>query len=196
MIDHVADALNALVVHKVDDGLDELQLVDVIGNFRDDNAVVVAVFLNFGAAAHHDPAPAGRIGGADAGAPHDNAAGREVGTLDVLHDVGKLRVGVVDEQADRIHHLTQIVRRNVGRHADGNAHRAVHDEVREAGRKHDRLLQTVVIVAGEIDGLAVDVREHIERHFAHAGLGIAVGSGGMAVDGTEVTVTVNERIAE
>ena len=157
---------------------------------------MVAVFLNFGAAAHNNSASAGRIGGADAGAAHDDAAGREVRPFDVLHDVGKLGVGVVDEQADGVHHLAQVVRRDVGRHADGNTHGAVHDEVRETGREHDRLLQTVVIVAGEIDGLAVDVREHVERHLAHARLGIAVGSGGMAVDGAEVAVTVNERIAE
>ena len=46
-----------------------------------------------------DLAAAGRVGSANAAAAHDNAAGREVRSLDELADLVHLRLGMVDDIA-------------------------------------------------------------------------------------------------
>ena len=43
---------------------------------------------------------------------------------------------VVDEMNRGIYHFPQIVRSDIGRHADGNAERAVQKQIRHGGRKN------------------------------------------------------------
>src|SRR5690606_38279390 len=98
-------------------------------------------------AAHADRAATGLVRGVDAGTAKDDAAGREVRTRDVLHQLRQLDLWIVDERNAAVDQLAQIVRRNVGRHADGNTARAVGEQVREARRQHLRLdLRTVIVV--------------------------------------------------
>ena len=100
LVAQVGDALEALVVHLVGNILDELFFIDLIGELRDDDAhTVLPVLLKFGAGADHDAAAARGVGRPDAAAAHDDAAGREVRPLDVLHQIGELAVGVF-EHAD------------------------------------------------------------------------------------------------
>jgi hypothetical protein len=48
------------------------------------------------------------------------------------------------------------MRRNVGRHADGDTGRSVGEEIRKGAGKDDRLLLAAVIGLAEIDGVLVD----------------------------------------
>ena len=86
--------------------------------------------------------------------------------------------------------------RDVGGHAHRDAGGSIDQQVRKPGRQHHGFLQAVVVVGGEIHRFLFDVRQHVQRHFAHPGLGIPIGGGGMAVDGTEVTVPVHQRIPQ
>ena len=70
----------------------------------------------------------------------DRAAGREVRALDVLAQVVGGQLGVVDQGDRRVDDLAQVVRRDVGGHADGDAGRAVDEQVRQLGRQDRRLL--------------------------------------------------------
>jgi hypothetical protein len=85
------------------------------------------------------------------------------------------------------------VRRDVRRHADGDARGAVDEQVRHLRRQDERLLRRVVEVRDEVDGLAVDVGEQLLRESRQPALGVAVGGGGIAVDGTEVALPVDQR---
>ena len=58
------------------------------------------------------------------------AARREIGPLDVLHQVAERGVRIVEQLDQSRGDFFQIVRRHVRRHADGNAARAVQQEVR------------------------------------------------------------------
>ncbi len=75
--------------------------------------------------AHDEAAAAGVVGLRDVGAAVEEAAGGEVGTLDVLED--ELDVGAdvalffIDERDAGVDDLGEVVRRDVGRHADGDA---------------------------------------------------------------------------
>ena len=196
LVAQAGDALEALVAHLVGDVLDELALVDLVGQLGDDDAeAVVAVFLYLGARPDDDLAAAGGVGGADAAAAHDDALGGEIGAFDILHKVGQARVRVIEDADAGVDDLGKVVRRDIRGHADGYAARAVDQEVWEARGEHAGLLSALVEVGVPVHGLLVDVPEHLVGYFRHAGLGVTVGRRGIAVHGAEVAVAVNERIA-
>ena len=197
MVLDVGDAFHALVLDQICHCLDQTGLVDHVRDLgNDDLALAVRQIYDLGLCADLDLTAAGRIGGADAAAAHDDAAGREVRALDELADLVQLSLGVVDDIAGAVDDLGKIMRRNVGRHADRDAGRAVDEQVGEAGREHDRLLTLLVKVRLEIDCVLLDVRQHKVRQTGHAGLGVTVCCRRVAVHGTEVAVTVDQRIVQ
>jgi len=54
----------------------------------------------------------------------------------------------------------EVVRRDVGGHADGDAGTAVDDEVGDARGEDSGFDGGLVVVGGEVDGVGVDVGEH------------------------------------
>jgi hypothetical protein len=102
---------------------------------------------------------------------------------------------VLDEVQGRVAQFGRVVRRDRGRHADGDALRAVGEQVREGGRKDDRLVDRAVVVGAEVDRVLVDAFEQEARDIGHARLGVAVGGGAVAVDVAKIALTVDERIA-
>ena len=155
----------------------------------------MAVFLYLGARADDDLAAAGGVGGADAAAAHDDALRGEVGALYVLHEVGQAGVRVFEHADAGVYDLDEVVWRDVGGHADGDAGGAVDEQVREA-RGQDLGLPAALVEVGEpVHGLLVYVTEHLVGDAGHAGLGVAVGGGGVAVHGAEVAVALDEGVA-
>ena len=112
-----------------------------------------------------------------------------------MHQVVHGGVGVVDEVAHGVAHLVEVVRRDVGGHAHGDAGRAVDQQVGEARRQHRRLLEAVVEVGHEIDRFFVDVEQHLLGDFGQAALGVTHGGGGVVVHRAEVALSVDERVA-
>ena len=47
-----------------------------------------------------------------------------------------------------------------------------------------------------VDGLLLDIRQHLAGHLGHTGLGVTVSSRGIAVNGTEVALAVDQRVAQ
>ena len=143
----VGDALDGLVADQVGDVQDQLRLVDLVGNLADDDLLAIALLhrFDFGAGAHLDPAAAGDIGLVDAAPADDQAAGREVGPGNQLDElaqllltrerrpVGRRHQGLLDHPDHAVDDLAQVVRRDVGGHADGDAGRAVDQQVRVDG---------------------------------------------------------------
>ena len=85
--------------------------------------------------------------------------------------------------------------RNVGRHADGDAGRAVDQQIGNLRRQHDRFLERPVVVRHKINRILVDIFQHFAGDLSHTHFCITHGSRGVAVDRAEVSVTVNKRIA-
>ena len=115
-----------------------------------------------------------------------------------MHEINKIvhrAVGLVDETEQRVAQLSQIVRRNIGGHAHGNAGRTVEQEVRHLGGQDLRLLFRAVVVRAEIHGLLFNVVQKLGSQAGHAHFGISHGGGGVAVDGAEVALSVFQRIA-
>ena len=103
--------------------------------------------------------------------------------------------GSLDHLDGGVAHLGQVVRRDVGGHADRDAVGAVDQQVGELARQHDRLAVLAVVVVDEIDGLEIEVGEHLGADGRETGLGVAMGGGRQAGHGAEVALAVDQAIA-
>ena len=109
--------------------------------------------------AQHDGAAAGLVGGVRPGPADDDAAGREIRRRHEFHQFFDGDRRVVEIGAAAIDDLAQIVRRDVGRHADRDALGAVDQEVREAGRQDLGFGLDLVVIGLEVDGVVVEIIE-------------------------------------
>ncbi len=196
LVPDVGDAFDPLLAYQVGDLLHHRRLVHLIRDLgNDERLALLAHGLGGDPAAHENRAAALVIGRADAGAAQDQAAGGEVRTghdLDQLVDGDGRILEIGDASVD---HLAEIMRRDVGRHADGNAARTVDEEIGEFRGQHDRLALAAVVVRLELDGVVLQVVEQAHGGTGQTHLGIALGRGRIAVDGTEIALTVDQRQA-
>ena len=135
------------------------------------------------------------IGGADARAAQDDAAGREIRARDDRDQVVDAERGIVDQRDAGVDHLAEIVRRDVGRHADRDAAGAVDQQIGEARRQHHRLALAAVVVGLEVDRVLVDVVEQRIGDLVEPHLGVAHGRRRIAVDRAEIALPVDQRQA-
>ena len=192
----IGDAFDLLVLGHLRDLFDHLALVHHIGDLGDDDGLVAAiVHLDFRLGAHHDAAAAGLVGLLDAAAAHDDAAGREVRTLDVLHQFLRGDLGIVDIGADRVAALAQVVRGHVRGHAHGDAGSTVQQEQRGFRRDHRRFLEGVIKVGGHVHGVLLHVGQDVLGHLLEFGLGVTHGGRRVAVHGAEVALAPHQRVA-
>ena len=190
------DALDLLLAHQFADALDHVRLVHLIGNFGDDDGLALAAHrLELDLAAHDDGAAAEMIGGADALAAENDAAGREIRPR---HDGDQFldrQPGIVDQRDAGVDHLAEIVRRDVGRHADGDAAGAVDQEIGKARRQHHRLALGIVVIGLEVDGVLVEVLDQRPGHAVKPHFGVTHGRRRIAVDRAEIALPVDQRQA-
>ncbi len=85
---------------------------------------------------------------------------------------------------------------HVGGHAHRDAGRAVDQEIGDARRQDHRLPLGLVEVRDEIDGVPVDVGEHLVGDLGQARLGVAHRRRRVAVDRPIVALPVDQRIAQ
>ena len=78
----------------------------------------------------------------------------------MLHQIGKLRVRIIQNADASVNDLGKIVRGNICCHADGNAGGAVDKQVWKAARKHTRLFARFVEVGIPVDGILFEITQH------------------------------------
>src|SRR5206468_4758306 len=76
----------------------------------------------------------------------DRATGGKIRALHVLHEFVERDVWIVDLRADSVDHLAQIVRRNIGRHADGDAGSAINEQIRKRSWENRWLGARLVVI--------------------------------------------------
>ena len=194
LVAEVRDALESLLVDELGDLLLEGALVDLVGHLGKDEAGAAGLRrLDVGLGANGQRAATGLIGIANAIGAHDLGACREVRAGHDRHELIGRRVRVIDEHARGLDGLTEVVRRNVGRHANRDAVAAVDQEVRETGRQDGGLGERLVIVGLPIDRILLEITEELHGGFGEAALRVTHSGRGVTVDVAEVTMTVNER---
>ena len=185
-----------LLLHGLDDRLDEQRLVDHIGDFRDDDGRLAAFALfDVRLSANDELAPAGAGRIHDPLAAENDAARREIGSGKAREDLPEIGVVRIDQIAERVRDFPEVVRGHVRRHADGDSGASVHEKVRNRGREVHGLLQGLVEVRRPFDRVLLDVRKHELSMLVEARFRIPHRRRGIAVDGAEVALSVNERVA-
>ena len=109
----VVDTIDTLFLCKLRDRLDQLRLIDHVRDLRYDDALTVLDLGDLGFRANGQLASSGRIGCADAGSAHDDTAGREIRSLDELHQLLKARFRIFDQIIESVDDLTEIMRRDM-----------------------------------------------------------------------------------
>ena len=192
----VRDALDLVVLDEVAEVDEHLPLVDGVREFGDDDLLAaVLVRDDFRLGADLERRAPRHVHLADRGPATDDGARREVGALHELHEVVDGAVGVVDLPGDGVAEFGEVVRRDVRRHADGDARGAVEEEVRDLGGQDGGFGGAAVVGRHHVDGVLVDVLAEVLGELAHADLGVAGGRRAIAVDVAEVTVAVDELVA-
>ena len=159
-------------------------MVDLIWQFGDhDRGSPARIFFYLNDSAHPDGAAAGSVGVVDPLRSDDQTVRREVWPLDPLADRGQrgFLVGLVVFQApvDGLGEFPEVVRRNVGGHADGDAAGSVGQQVREPARQNRWLLHAPVVVRDEIDCLLVNFAQHLHRERSEPCFGVTHRRGGI-----------------
>ena len=132
-ITNVADIFDGLVVDQFGDALDQVPLVHLIGNFRnDDGLAVLCEILNRRFGAHHETSTPVLVGLKNSSFPMNDAVGGEVRSLNDLQHFRQHSLRIVDQHDGRIHDFCQIVRRDIGRHSDRNPVRSIDQQVGNA----------------------------------------------------------------
>src|SRR5690606_21536951 len=156
------------------------RLVHLVGDLGDDDRRATVALFDPGTTPYPDTAAPGLDGLPDALAAHDSARG-EVGPVDVLHDDVGTGLRVLDERQQRVNDLVEVVRRQVGRHADRDTGSAVDDQVRDGRWQDFRFGVAAVVVVAEGDGLLLDVGQQRLGDGGEPRLRVPVGGGGVAV---------------
>ena len=174
----------------------ELGLVHLIRNLGDDDGFAVfAESFNRSPGAHHEAAAAVRVGFENSAAAVDDGGGGEVGAFHDLQNLRQRGRGIVHQRDGRVDDLSQIVRRNFRRHADGDSIRAVHQQIRNARRQNVRLDFVAVVVGTEIDCVFIQIFEQRGSHARELGFGVTVGRRRISIHRAEISLPIHQRIA-
>ena len=196
LVADVGEQRQLALVEQVGDLLDQARLLHAVRDFGHDRdpAAAPGVFL-LPAGAEPEGAAACPVGLEDRGlVVDDDAAGRKVGTLDESGERLGLGAGMGDEIERRVAKLGDVVRRDRGRHADGDALRAVGEQVRHRRGHHDRLFRVARVIVAPVDRVLFDALHQQARDVGQARLGVAVGGGVIAVDVAEIALPFDQRI--
>ena len=184
--------------HDLGDPLDERGLVHRVGNARDvDRLTGARARTLVPRRAQTDGARPGPVDLLQlVGRVENLRARRKIRAFDVATQLNAAQVRVVEQPDERRADLRQVVRRHVGRHADGDAGGAVDQEIRESRRKNDRLGFRAVVVRAKWHGALLDLGEHLVRDAREPAFRVAHRGGAVAVERAEVAGPIDERIPQ
>ena len=178
--------------------LEQRLFVHLIRDLVDDDGLTLAFVDVFKVTlgAHDHTATAGAITLSHTLNAINDAGSGEVGRRNDFHDFVDAGLRVVEQVQTGVDHFVEVVRRNVGGHAHRNTPRTVDQQVGYACGQHQRLAFRAVVVGAKVDGFFVDIGQHFVRDFRHANFGVSHGSGVVAVDRAEVTLTIDQHVAQ
>src|SRR5262245_14816312 len=132
----IRDSINFLLLYQTGNLLDDPILVDHEGDFTDDDLLFTSAFDRLGEslAAYLNDAFAFVISLSDRLLAVNETASREVRPGDILHQLLDGEIRIFHQGNQSIDHFPQIVRWNIGRHADRDTRGAVDQQIGNAGR--------------------------------------------------------------
>ena len=195
---HVEQLRQLALLDDLADLRDELRLVDRVRDAVDVDRLGRSRFLaDVPRAAQADAAAAGLVDRLELVRRVQNLpAGRKVRPLDIARQLRVAELVVLEQLDERRAHFPEVVRRNVRGHPDGDARGAVDQQVRQARRQHHRLGLRAVVVRTVMHRVLLDLGEQLVADPCQAALGVAHRRGRVAIERSEVSRSVDQRIAQ
>jgi hypothetical protein len=190
------DAGDPLLVDQLGDPLHHPVARLLVGDLADYYAVPVADLLDAGPGADRDRAPTGMVGLADARSAADDAAGGEIRSGDPFQQLVDGHFGVVDQVQQGVADLAQVVRRDRGGHAHGDAVGPVHQQVGKLRGQHRGLGPPLVVGGDELHRVQPQVFQHQRGDGRHAGFGIPHRGRRQPGDRAKIALLVDQHVAE
>ncbi len=121
----------------------------------DNNGFALGLFidLNICFGAHIDAAAASSVGLNNTGFTIDNCPSGEIWPRNIFHKLINGDFAVIDQCQTALHHLGEIVGRDIGGHTHGNTGGAIDQQVGDASGHYHRNLFGFVVVGDKIDGI-------------------------------------------
>jgi hypothetical protein len=103
--------------------------------------------------------------------------------------------GVAQQVQAGVHHLVQVVRRDIGGHADRNTAGAIHQQIGKLARQHFRFFFGTVVIVLKVDSFLVDIGQHFMRNFGQPDFRITHCGRVVSIHGAEVALAVDQHVA-
>src|SRR5579875_204267 len=190
----IADAFYLFFLDEIADSGGQAVARLLIGHLGDDDLRLTVLLADVGTGAEGDLAAAGGVAIENALPATDDAASREVGTRNDFQQLLQGHIRLVDDFDSGIAHFAQVMRRNIGGHAHGNALGTVDQQVRELAGQDQRLAMLAVVAIDEIDGVGFEIGKHLGADRRQPRLGITGSSGRQAGDGAEIALRMHQAI--
>ena len=84
--------------------------------------------------------------------------------------------------------------RDIGSHSNRNAGCTIDKKVGISGGEHNRFLLCLIKVGHKVNRVFIDIGQHFHGYLAETGFRISHGSSAVSVHGTEVSMSVHQRI--
>ena len=169
----------------------------MVGQFGNDDPLSAApYFLDGRGGLHHDTAAPGGVGVEDAGFSADVAGSGEIRAFDEIHQPVGGAVGVIDEVANGVANLPQIMGRNVGGHTNRDTRCSVDHHIGHAGRQNPGLLDGIVEIQREVDRVVIDVGQQFFGYIGQPRFGVTHRCRRVAVDAAKVALSVDQWVAQ
>ena len=196
LVADVADPFDALFVNEGCDLLDQLRFVHLVRQLVDDDGIaVLAELLRAHLGADLQAAASTGEIVENALPAEEDAAGGEIRPRHHLHDLVERERGVLDQRDGGFDDLFQVVRRNAGRHADGDALAAVDQQIGDARGQNLGFVFAVVVVGAEFDRVLVDILQQHGGDLGQTGLGVPHGRRRIVVHRAEIALAFDQRVA-
>ena len=112
----------------------------------------------------------------------------------MLHKINGIDFRIIQHSHASIDNFRQVVGRDIGRHTDSDAGRTIYQKVRETAGQNSRLFPGFVKVRIPVNGILVDIPQHLIGKLRHSCFRITVSCRGVSVHRTEVTVAIHQHI--
>ena len=195
----IRDAADLAVVDLFRQLFDPAGLAELVGQFRDDHCLALVSslarlhFLDVCHTPHRDAAASFQVGVEHTAAQQHFTTRGEVRSGNQAEQlfIGEVRLAHQGDQA--IHHLAEVVGRNAGGHADGDARATVQQQKRKLSRQDGGFLLRTVEVGCEINGVVADfIQQPFVGDRRQSRLGVSHRGRWIVVHGAEVAVTIEQ----
>ena len=126
----------------------------------------------------------------------DLAAAGKIGSRHISHQISNRHGRLFQQRYRRLGDFGEIVRRNFGGHAHGNARCAVEQHHRQPRRQVHRFFECAIVIGHEIYRAHIDFRQQQFGNRREPRFGVAHRCGAIAIARAEVADAVDQRIAQ